>query len=103
MFDSSRRQFILNLGATLAFAKVQPQRVGAQTLLANRTRLILLGTGGGPRPRKNSFASSQVIIVNNVAYVVDCGNGVAIQLARRRAFAYTSSRLYYSPTFRSQY
>ena len=82
MFDSSRRQFIFNLGVTLAFATMQPQRVGAQTLLANRTRLILLGTGGGPRPRKNSFASSQVIIVNNVAYVVDCGNGVAIQLAR---------------------
>src|SRR5678815_3845933 len=82
MFDSSRRQFIFNLGATLAFAKMQPQRVGAQTLLTNRTRLILLGTGGGPRPRKNSFASAQVIIVNNVAYVVDCGNGVAIQLAR---------------------
>jgi ribonuclease BN (tRNA processing enzyme) len=46
------------------------------------TRLILLGTGGGPRPRKNSFASSQVILVNDAAYVVDCGNGVAIQLAR---------------------
>jgi len=45
-------------------------------------RLILLGTGGGPRPRKNSFPSSQVILVNNQAYVVDCGNGVAIQLAR---------------------
>jgi ribonuclease BN (tRNA processing enzyme) len=49
---------------------------------ANKTRLILLGTGGGPRPRKNSFPSSQVIIIDNSAYVVDCGNGVAIQLAR---------------------
>ncbi len=45
-----------------------------------RTRLILLGTGGGPRPRKASSASAQVIIRNNVAYVVDCGNGVARQL-----------------------
>jgi ribonuclease BN (tRNA processing enzyme) len=45
------------------------------------TRLILLGTGGGPRPRTASSASAQVIISNTVAYVVDCGDGVARQLA----------------------
>jgi ribonuclease BN (tRNA processing enzyme) len=44
------------------------------------TRLILLGTGGGPRPRKVSSASAQVIVSNNTAYVIDCGNGVARQL-----------------------
>ena len=44
------------------------------------TRLILLGTGGGPRPRKTSSASAQVIVVGNSAYVVDCGDGVARQL-----------------------
>ena len=47
----------------------------------SRTRLILLGTGGGPRPRVNRAASSQVIIVNGAAFVVDCGDGVARQLA----------------------
>ena len=46
-----------------------------------KTRLILLGTGGGPRPRKSSSASAQVIVVNDVAYVIDCGDGVARQLA----------------------
>jgi ribonuclease BN (tRNA processing enzyme) len=46
-----------------------------------RTRLILLGTGGGPRPRKNSSAAAQVVLANDVAYVVDCGDGVARQLA----------------------
>lgn len=45
------------------------------------TRLILLGTGGGPRPRIASSASAQVIVSNNVAYIVDCGDGVARQLA----------------------
>jgi len=44
------------------------------------TRLILLGTGGGPRPRKLSSASAQVIISHGSAYVIDCGNGVARQL-----------------------
>jgi ribonuclease BN (tRNA processing enzyme) len=43
-------------------------------------RLILLGTGGGPRPRKASSAPAQVILVNDTAYVVDCGDGVARQL-----------------------
>lgn len=46
-----------------------------------KTKLILLGTGGGPRPRKQSSAAAQVIIINGVAYVVDCGDGVARQLA----------------------
>ncbi|MBI1848290.1 MAG: MBL fold metallo-hydrolase [Candidatus Rokubacteria bacterium] len=44
-------------------------------------RLILLGTGGGPRPRVVRGAPAQVIVVDGVAYVVDCGNGVARQLA----------------------
>jgi ribonuclease BN (tRNA processing enzyme) len=46
-----------------------------------KTRLILLGTGGGPRPRKVSSGSAQVIVVNDAAYVIDCGDGVARQLA----------------------
>lgn len=45
-----------------------------------KTRLILLGTGGGPRPRKMSSASAQVIVCNDMLYVVDYGNGVARQL-----------------------
>ena len=44
------------------------------------SRLILLGTGGGPRPRKTSSAPAQVIVVNQTAYVIDCGDGVARQL-----------------------
>ena len=44
------------------------------------TRLILLGTAGGPRPRATRGAPAQVILANGSAYVVDCGNGVARQL-----------------------
>ena len=47
----------------------------------DRTKLILLGTGGGPRPRRVSSGSAQVIVSNGVAYVIDCGDGVARQLA----------------------
>jgi ribonuclease BN (tRNA processing enzyme) len=45
-----------------------------------RSRLILLGTGGGPTPKTNRSAPTQVIIVGDAAYVIDCGNGVARQL-----------------------
>jgi len=47
-----------------------------------KTRLILLGTAGGPRPRKTRVPSSQVVLVNGAAYVFDCGAGVVTQLAR---------------------
>lgn len=82
MSELSRRHLISSAGALLAFAAAHPWLAFAQAQPAPRTRLVLLGTGGGPRPRKNSFASSQVILINGAAYVVDCGNGVAIQLAR---------------------
>ena len=54
---------------------------GGRSRAAEATRLILLGTGGGPRPRKESSGSAQVIVAGGHAYVVDCGDGVARQLA----------------------
>jgi ribonuclease BN (tRNA processing enzyme) len=47
---------------------------------AERTRLILLGTAGGPTPKKTRAAPSQAIVIGDRAYIVDCGNGVARQL-----------------------
>lgn len=75
--DHTRREF-LACAVTLTTALSVTRTTDAQGV---RTRLILLGTGGGPRPRKASSASAQVIIINDLAYVVDCGNGVARQLA----------------------
>ena len=45
-----------------------------------RTKLILLGTGGGPRPKKLVSAPANVVVVDDTLYVVDCGDGVARQL-----------------------
>jgi len=72
----SRRSFLAGIAA-LAASAWSPIRSKAQTC---KTRLILLGTGGGPRPRKANSASAQVIVANEIAYVVDCGDGVARQL-----------------------
>ena len=55
-------------------------RCRAAAAQSSGTRLILLGTAGGPRPQKARAASAQVIVCNNVAYVIDCGDGVARQL-----------------------
>jgi ribonuclease BN (tRNA processing enzyme) len=58
-------------------------RTDAQTTSGaprSRTRLILLGTGGGPRPRRSAMSTAQVILANDVPYVVDCANGVPRQL-----------------------
>jgi ribonuclease BN (tRNA processing enzyme) len=69
----SRRQ-----AAGMLVAAACWRRVDAQP---PKTRLILLGTGGGPRPRRANSASAQVIIAAGQAFVIDCGDGVARQLA----------------------
>jgi ribonuclease BN (tRNA processing enzyme) len=46
-----------------------------------KSRLILLGTGGGPTPKLNRSAPSQVIVVNGQTYVIDAGNGTPRQMA----------------------
>lgn len=77
LMEMNRRTLLLGaVGAGVA--AWWPLRTSVQ---AARTRLIFLGTGGGPRPRKAASAPAQVIVINDVAYVVDCGDGVARQLA----------------------
>src|SRR6266481_802265 len=71
-----RRAFLRGIAALLGAACC----ASTSKAQAAKTRLILLGTGGGPRPVKSRSASAQVIVVRDVAYVVDCGNGVARQL-----------------------
>ena len=70
----NRREFFAGLGMVPA---------AGRSLLAQgrQTRLVLLGTGGGPRPRTANSASAQVIVSNGAAYVIDCGDGVARQMA----------------------
>jgi ribonuclease BN (tRNA processing enzyme) len=71
-----RRAFLTG-AAAVAGAGWLPRLTTAQ---GAKTRLILLGTGGGPRPRKASSAPAQVVVANGTPYVIDCGDGVARQL-----------------------
>jgi ribonuclease BN (tRNA processing enzyme) len=71
------RRDVLRIAAAIAGAAVWPRTARSQS---EATRLILLGTGGGPRPRRASSAPAQVVFAGGAAYVVDCGDGVARQL-----------------------
>jgi ribonuclease BN (tRNA processing enzyme) len=72
----NRRQFLGSAAVFLAAPRLAPR--ARQN--SGRTRLVLLGTAGGPRPRTTRSASAQAIVVGDSVYVVDCGNGVARQL-----------------------
>ena len=71
----NRRQFL----GTAAVCLGAPQLARPRRRRAT-TRLILLGTAGGPRARATRSATAQAIVVGDTAYVVDCGDGVARQL-----------------------
>ena len=45
-----------------------------------RTRIVLLGTKGGPRVGLNAANPANLVVVNEVPYVIDCGAGVSRQL-----------------------
>jgi ribonuclease BN (tRNA processing enzyme) len=71
------RRLLLKAAAAAVAAACFPALADSAS---GKTRLILLGTGGGPRPRVGSLSSAQVIIATGALYVVDCGDGVARQL-----------------------
>jgi ribonuclease BN (tRNA processing enzyme) len=43
---------------------------------------VLLGTAAGPVPGRSRQMTSHVMLINGVAYVLDCGMGVTNQYAR---------------------
>jgi len=46
------------------------------------SKLVLLGTAGGPSPKIDRSAPANAIVVGDDIYVIDCGNGVARQMAK---------------------
>ena len=77
--DPARRRFLKSAGIALALAACGPARAIAAAP-AKHSRLILLGTAGGPTPKPNRAQPAQAIVVDGVIYVIDCGNGVARQM-----------------------
>ena len=59
-----------------------PQQAQAALKDAKGTKLVLLGTAGGPVPGRSRQMTSHVMLSNGAAYVLDCGMGVTDQYAR---------------------
>lgn len=91
-----RRAFLAGLAAMPALARPprhspewwlpdlrrEEERVRALLKDATGTKLILLGTHGGPSPGQIRHNTSNVIVHNGAAYILDCGLGVTNQFAR---------------------
>src|ERR1041385_7806076 len=75
---STRRQFL----TTAAGFVVSHALLGRVTLgQMKSTRVVLLGTKGGPRVGEAGRSNpSTLILINDVPYLVDCGYGVTRQL-----------------------
>lgn len=71
-----RRGALAGLGA----AALPLNPLGAMARSDVRTRLILLGTAGGPRPRRRRSGSAQAVISGGKVCIIDCGYGVARQM-----------------------
>jgi hypothetical protein len=78
-----RRQFLhlaagaAALPAVSCIATAQPREVAT-----TGTRVVTLGTRSGPTPDLLRAQSSNVLITNGVAYVIDAGDGVSRRLIR---------------------
>ena len=78
MRRGSPRELALDMAAVCLSGSLR-QSAEAQTA-RTKTLLVLLGPAGGPRPGKMRVLSSQVVVVNGAAYVIECGMGVTTQL-----------------------
>src|SRR5580765_7919500 len=76
MAGVKRREFLRQSAACLAFAPLARRAPQAPRV----SRLILLGTAGGPTPKKTRSGPAQIVVVGNRGYVIDCGDGVARQM-----------------------
>lgn len=75
----NRRHFLIST-TSAASGFVLSRISGAQA--KERTRVILLGTKGGPTltTRTNRNNPSTLILINDIPYLIDCGYGVSRQL-----------------------
>lgn len=68
-------------GAAAVAAMTAASRAMAQDKPKPRTRIVFLGTKGGPRVSVGRSNPASVLLVNGTPYVIDCGMGVSHQLA----------------------
>ena len=78
----TRRQFLTATGFTVSHALLRRVGLGQEK---KSTRLVLLGTKGGPRVGESGRSNpSTLLMINDVPYLVDCGYGTSKQLIAAR-------------------
>ncbi|MGO4713628.1 MBL fold metallo-hydrolase [Bradyrhizobium sp. 2TAF24] len=76
-----RRGLLIGAAVGAATSVSTPFRTLAQvTGNKPRTRIVFLGTKGGPRVGTGASNPANAVIVNGTPYVIDCGMGVSRQL-----------------------
>jgi len=95
---TNRRRFLIDATSLAVSAYLFPKVARGQD--TNRTRIILLGTKGGPTLGTSGRSNpSTLLLINNVPYVIDCGYGVSRQLIKAgvaldtRGFVQVNERL----------
>jgi ribonuclease BN (tRNA processing enzyme) len=73
---------LVAIAIAVAVSGLVAQTAFAQTKTG--TRLITVGTAGGPVPRAHRAQSSNLLIVNGTPYLIDAGDGTARRLAKLR-------------------
>ena len=74
-----RREFLQHASTFLLASSLTQPRAPA-------SRLILLGTAGGPTPKTKRSGPSQIVVVGERGYGIDCGDGVARQMMAAGVF-----------------
>ncbi|KGG87498.1 MBL fold metallo-hydrolase [Comamonas thiooxydans] len=87
MKQVTRRQLFSALGGALLAPYALAQQASKPGLVLAgakeaTTRLVLLGTGGGPSVRVEQAQSANVLFVNSTPYLIDCGYGTLRQLSK---------------------
>jgi len=87
----SRRGFLAGIGmtpflTTAALAQsasaIPDDRSLGSLKDAKGTKLVLLGTAGGPGVGRKAYSTSHMMLSDGAAYILDCGLGVTNQFAR---------------------
>lgn len=74
----TRRQILIGAGTVSVATMLQLKALGRQK---RQTRLILLGTKGGPTVGKSGRSNpATLILINDTPYLIDCGYGVTRQM-----------------------
>ena len=81
----TRRGLVSGLGGAAVFARLSLSSgsARAQTPSAKgRTKLVLLGTSAGSPPNPFRSACANLVVVDDVPYLIDCGAGTCRQIAK---------------------